>query len=83
MAEPVRQETFEKIVAITAKKLNVDSARVRGDVTLQDLGADSLDLVEIIMKIEEQFGIEVDDEAAEKLETLNQVVDYVQSLRTK
>jgi len=83
MAEPTRDDTLAKIAAITAQKLNVEPARVRGDITLQDLGADSLDLVEIIMKIEEQFGIEIDDEKAEELKTLDQVVDYVQSLRLK
>ena len=51
--------------------------------TLQDLGADSLDMVEIIMKLEEQFGIEINDEDAEKLHNISDVVDYVQNLRTK
>ena len=50
---------------------------------MADLGADSLDLVEIIMKFEEQFGIEINDEDAENMNNVGQVVDYIQQRRTK
>lgn len=78
-----REDTFDKVAAIIAAKLNIDKSRVTGLVTLQDLGADSLDIVEVIMKIEEQFGVTINDADAEKLHTVDEVVSYVHNLRTK
>lgn len=78
-----REDTFDKVAAIIAAKLNIDKNRVTGLVTLQDLGADSLDIVEVIMKIEEQFGVTINDADAEKLHTVDEVVSYVHNLRTK
>lgn len=83
MATFDRSETFTKVIDIVAQKLKIDKATVQGNSTLQDLGADSLDMVEIVMKLEEVFGIEIKDEDAEKLTNVNEVVDYVQGLRTK
>ena len=83
MAEFSRQDTFDKVANITAGKLKIEVSRIANDSTLQALGADSLDLVEIIMQLEEQFGIEIDDEKAEKLKSMNDVVEYVHTLRTK
>jgi len=83
MAEFNPQNTQDKVVSIIATKLSIDPSTIKGDSNLQDLGADSLDLVEIIMKLEEQFGIEVDDAKAEKLKNVNDVVAYVNSVRTK
>jgi acyl carrier protein len=54
---------------------------IQEDSTIESLGADSLDRVEIIMSLEEKFGIEINDEEAEKLSTVRQAVDYVNSLR--
>ena len=76
-------ETASKITSIIAEKLHIDAANVTPQSTLQDLGADSLDMVDIVMKVEEEFGIEINDEDAEKLHNVNDVVDYVQNLRTK
>jgi len=78
-----REDTFNKVVAIIAAKLNVEKNTVTGHVTLQDLGADSLDIVEIIMKLEEQFGVTINDADAENLHTVDEVVSYVHNLRTK
>jgi len=83
MAEFSIQDTRDKVIAIAAQKLDIDISRIKSDATLQELGADSLDLVEIIMKVEEDFGIEVDDEKAEQLKTLDDVVNYVHGLRAK
>jgi len=77
------QDTFNKVQDIIAQKLHVDKSNVIKGSTLQDLGADSLDMVEIIMKMEEQFGIEVNDEDAEKLNNVQDVVEYVHKLRSK
>ena len=78
-----RQDTTQKVMAIIAEKLAVQPNTIDGHVTLQDVGADSLDMVEIVMKLEEQFNIEINDEKAEELHTVNDVIDYVHSLRTK
>ncbi len=78
-----REDTFDKVSAIIAAKLNIDKSRVTGSVTLQDLGADSLDIVEIIMKMEEQLGVTINDADAETLHTVDEVVSYVHNLRTK
>lgn len=77
------QDTHNKVVSLVAQKLNVDKAAVEKAHSFQELGADSLDMVEIVMKLEEEFGIEIKDEDAEKLTSINQVVDYIHTLRTK
>lgn len=76
-------ETASKITSIIAEKLNIDAASINAQSTLQDLGADSLDMVDIIMKVEEEFGIEINDEDAEKLHNVQDVINYVHSLRIK
>ncbi|HEV2916276.1 MAG TPA: acyl carrier protein [Candidatus Babeliales bacterium] len=76
-----KQETAQKISAIVAEKLSIDKSTITPESTLQDLGADSLDMVEIIMQIEEEFGIQINDEEAEKLNTMAEVVDYVHERR--
>lgn len=78
-----KTETFEKVVAIIAEKLKIDKKSITEESTLADLGADSLDLVEIIMKLEEQFGIEINDADADQLHNVLSVVDYVHLLRKK
>ena len=78
-----KQDTFIKIVDIVASKLDIDRKTITVDSTFQDLGADSLDLLEIIMRLEEQFGIEINDEDAENMHKLQDVVDYINERRTK
>ena len=83
MAEFDKQNTFDAVANIIASKLSIDKGSIKPESTLKDLGADSLDLVEIIMKLEEQFAIEIDDARAEAFKNVNDVVEYVQSIRTK
>lgn len=83
MTSFTKEDTFNKVATIIAEKLSIDKARVTPEATLSDLGADSLDLVEIIMKFEEQFGIEINDEDAEKFQNVSEVVSYIQHKRTK
>lgn len=78
-----RADTSNKVIDIVAQKLKIDKNTITPISTLQDLGADSLDLVEIVMRLEEVFGIEINDEDAEKLHNINDVVEYVQKIRTK
>lgn len=81
MAEKNRLDTFNKVADIVAENLNIDRSTVVGHATLESLGADSLNVIEIIMKIEEEFNITINDEEAESLKTLDSVVDYVHNLR--
>lgn len=83
MAEFNKVDTYEKVVAIIADKLKIDKKMINEESTMVDLGADSLDIVEIIMRLEEQFGIEINDEDAAKLHNVLSVVDYVHMLRKK
>lgn len=76
-------ETATKINSIIAEKLHIDSTEINSQSTLQDLGADSLDMVDIIMKIEEEFGIEINDEEIEKLHNVQDLINYVHALRAK
>ena len=78
-----KQDTAQKIIVLIAEKLNIDQSTVKTEEMLQDLGADSLDMVEIIMKLEEQFSVEINDEEAEKLTNVQEVINYVHGLRTK
>ena len=75
------QDTKKRVVEIVAEKLSIDPSGITESVTLQDLGADSLDMVEIIMKLEEEFDISIDDEKAESFDNLGQVIAYIHSLR--
>ena len=77
------KDTADKIVAIIVEKLDIDPSLVQMNSTLADLGADSLDLVEIIMKIEEEFGVEINDEVIEKLQNVQDLINYIHGLRTK
>jgi acyl carrier protein len=73
-----REEILAKIQEITADRLGVDESDVTPDASFrEDLEADSLDLVELIMELEEQFGMEIPDEEAEKISTVEEAVDYV------
>lgn len=83
MAEFDKKDTQDKIVDTIAQKLTVDKQKITPDATLQSLGADSLDIVELIMHFEDQFGIEINDEDTEKLRTLSEVVNYVHERRKK
>ena len=72
--------TFDKVKAIVVEQLGVDEAEVTIDSTfIDDLGADSLDIVELIMGIEEEFDIEIPDEDAEKLTTVGSAMNYVKN----
>ena len=71
-------ETFNKVRDIVVDQLGVEADEVNIDSTfIDDLGADSLDIVELIMAFEEEFGIEISDEAAEKIKTVQDVVSYI------
>ena len=71
---------FEKIKEIIIEQLNVEEDLITMDTHLmKDLEADSLDAVEIIMGIEDEFGFEIPDEEAEKFQTVSDLVNYVEA----
>ena len=68
----------EKVKHIIVEQLGVDEDEVKpGASFVDDLGADSLDVVELVMALEEEFGLEISDEEAEKLATVQQAVEYI------
>ncbi|GAA9697981.1 acyl carrier protein [Helicobacter pylori] len=70
---------FEDIQAVIAEQLNVDTVQVTLEAEfVKDLGADSLDVVELIMALEEKFGVEIPDEQAEKIVNVGDVVKYIE-----
>jgi len=75
----VNSEIFEKVKKIIADKLDVEEDKITPESSfLDDLGADSLDIVELIMELEEEFGIEIPDEDAEKIRTVADAVKYIE-----
>ncbi|AZT90662.1 acyl carrier protein [Caldicellulosiruptor changbaiensis] len=75
----MNSEIFEKVKKIIADKLDIEEDRITPESSfLDDLGADSLDIVELIMELEEEFNIEIPDEDAEKIRTVADAVKYIE-----
>lgn len=73
-----QEEIFEKVKIIIVEQLGVAETSVTMEASfIDDLGADSLDIVELIMALEEEFDMEIPDEDAEKIVTVSDVVDYI------
>ncbi len=72
-------DTFDKIKRVIAERLSVDESKITEDSSfIDDLGADSLDTVELIMQLEEEFDIQIPDEDAETISTVGRAVKYVE-----
>lgn len=67
-----------KVKKVIAEKLGIDESIIKSDASfIDDLGADSLDTVELVMALEEEFGCEIPDEEAEKITTVQKAIDYI------
>lgn len=72
-------ETFEKIKKIIVERFGIDEEKVTKELTFKDdLGADSLDVVELVMELEDVFGTEISDEDAEQIATVGDAVTYIE-----
>lgn len=76
-------QTFEQVKAMILENFTVDESKVTPTMTFEDLGADSLDMVEFVMGIEESFDIEFDDERIEDLTNIQDAIDYIDQLRSE
>ena len=73
-----RDEIFDKVKGVIVDQLGVEEDDVTEDATfVDDLGADSLDIVELVMALEEEFGVSIPDEQAEKIKTVADAVDFI------
>ena len=70
--------TEERVIEIVCEHLGVNKEQVKRSTSFQeDMGADSLDVVELVMELEEEFGINIPDDQAEKIKTIGEAVDYI------
>ena len=74
------EEVYDKVKEIIVEQLGVAETAITPDASfIDDLGADSLDTVELIMAFEEEFDVEIPDEDAQKIKTVKDVIDYIES----
>jgi acyl carrier protein len=75
---------FERVQDIVADQLGVEKDKIKPETSfVNDLGADSLDTVELVMELEEEFDINIPDDAAEKIQTVGQAVEYIEANTNK
>lgn len=73
-------DVADRVIDIVAEQLGVDKEKVKPETSfVNDLGADSLDTVELVMELEEEFNVNIPDDAAEKIETVGQAIDFINS----
>ena len=75
-----REQIETKLRSMVAAQLHIEADTITSEATLTSLGADSLDVVELIMNVEDEFNIEISDTAVESMHTLGDVVGYVEKL---
>lgn len=74
----------DRVIEIVAEQLGVDKEKINNETSfVNDLGADSLDTVELVMELEEEFDINIPDDAAEKIQTVGQAIEYIEKSQSK
>ena len=72
--------TFEKVSEIISKQLSISKDKIKEETVMaEELGADSLDMVEVIMDLEDEFGISIPDEAIPQIKTVDDIVNFIQT----
>ncbi|NLL21026.1 MAG: acyl carrier protein [Firmicutes bacterium] len=71
-------DIFAKVKALISEQLDIDEDQITLDTTFEDIDADSLDVVELVMALEEEFDLEIADEEVEKIQTVGDVVGYIE-----
>jgi acyl carrier protein len=75
-------DVAQRVIEIVAEQLGVDKEKIRPETHfVNDLGADSLDTVELVMELEEEFDIDIPDDAAEKIQTVGQAIDFIKKAK--
>lgn len=72
-------DVFEKVKGMIVEQLGVDEEEVKKETLFKDLNADSLDIVELVMAMEEEFDLEISDEQVEKIKTVGDVTEYLEA----
>ena len=73
----------DRVIGIVAEQLGVDKEKVARETSfVNDLGADSLDTVELVMELEEEFEVDIPDDAAEKIQTVGQAIEFIEQTQT-
>ncbi len=76
---PSTEEIEDKVIAIVSEQLSVDKAEIKRETSfVDDLNADSLDTVELVMELEDEFDLSIPDEDAEKLQTVGNAIEYIE-----
>lgn len=75
-------DVSQRVIEIVAEQLGVDKEKIRPETHfVNDLGADSLDTVELVMELEEEFDIDIPDDAAEKIQTVGQAIEFIEKAK--
>jgi acyl carrier protein len=72
-------DVFEKVCSLISEQLDIDEKKVTRDTTFEDIDADSLEVVELVMALEEEFDLEIADDEVEKIKTVGDIVSYIES----
>ncbi|HHX77406.1 MAG TPA: acyl carrier protein [Firmicutes bacterium] len=72
-------DVFKKVKSLVSEQLGVDESEITLDTSFDSLDADSLDIVELVMALEEEFDLEISDEEVEKIKTVGDVVNYIEA----
>lgn len=82
--EPVPDEVEDRVIEIVAEQMDVDKSEITRETSfINDLNADSLDTVELVMEFEDEFELSIPDEEAEKIQTVGQAIDYIREHTSK